>query len=171
VAIEFTNREFSYLQKYTNEMVQTAVLRTGPTGPVVISTYQKFLTQGPVDLTSDEIRFLLYALIETYNTSHSSIVKSQMGLQMQMLRPTVVPTTTSEVDNSGLSPGGDTTTGVSGTYTSQWDLLRACMRKLGRAPLPPAPPLPTGITGEGDVYGISTPTRHDIDDGTGYNHR
>ena len=45
------------------------------------------------------------------------------------------------------------------------------MGKLGMAAPPPVSPLPVGVTGQGDLDGISHPEVHDINDGTGYNDR
>lgn len=140
-------------------------MRTGPSGPMIISIRNKLLVIGPVDLADDERRFLLFAVHDSFDTSHSSIVKTQMGITMQMLRPTVCSQTNSEISD----PGRQSSTGFSGTYQTQWDIMKSIMLKLGMGPSSTYQPLKTGPTG--DPYGISQPDIHDIDDGTGYNHR
>lgn len=107
----------------------------------------------------------MFALNDTYTTSHSSIVKSQLGMSMQMLRPSLEAQTTSEISD----PGRAASPSFSGTYTMEWQIIQSCMRKLGVAPPPPAPPLPKQGP-DGDPYGVSVPMVHDIRDGTGYNH-
>ena len=171
----FSHREFDYLQQYTNEMYQSGMLRTGPSGVLITGIRNKFLVRGAIDLTPTEVQFLTYALNDSYTSSQNSIVKSQLGMTMNMLRPSLEPETTSEIDDSGLNnnPGGGATTpAFSGTFFTQWNVILACMRRLGTAPIAPERPNPLPKRGpDGDPYGVSTPMHHDINDGTGYNHR
>lgn len=140
-------------------------MRTGPSGSLVISVRNKFLANGPIDITEVERGFLLFAIKDSFTTSHSSIVKTQMGITMQMLRPSVNPQTNSEISD----PGKSLSTGFSGTYQTQWDIMNSIMIKLGLGTLPPYQPLKVGPTG--DPFGISVPGSTNKDDGTGYNHR
>jgi hypothetical protein len=163
--ITFTPREFQFMQSFMSEMFQSAVLRDGPMGAMVTAVRDKFLVEGSVDLTDAERRFLLFSLNDVYLTSQNSVVKTQLGLQMQILRPTTEPVTVSEISDPDCHPR----TGLSGTYFSMWQVMQSCMTKLGMSAPPPAPPLATGTVGQGDLNGISTPMHHDVRDGTGYN--
>lgn len=101
-------------------------MRTGPSGPMIISIRNKLLVIGPVDLTDSERRFLSFAVSDSFNTSHSSIVKTQMGITMQMLRPTEV----SQVNSEATAPGKSYSAGFSGTYQTQWDIMSSIILKL-----------------------------------------
>src|SRR4051812_17546214 len=83
--LNFSNREFYYLQQYINEMYQSSMLRDGPSGNTIIALRNKLLSPGPIDLTEVERGFLLFALQDTFQSSQSPIVTSQMGNQMRML--------------------------------------------------------------------------------------
>jgi hypothetical protein len=163
--ITFSNREFQFMSSYTNDMYQSGMLRTGPMGPMIIEVRSKFLALGPVDLTPAEQQFLLFAINDTFVTTHSAIVKSQMGMSMQYLRPDTRPRTVSSISDLGTA----TADGLSGTYLTEWDIMKGCMAKLGMVVPPPYKPLRAGPDGDPDA--ISTPMHHDINDGTGYNHR
>jgi|SRR5208337_3599799 len=167
--ITFVPQEFQLIQQLTNEMYQTSVLRDGPMGAMVIAVRNKFLVEGPIDLAAAEQRFLLFALNDIYVTSHSSIVKTQLGLQMQILRPDTEPRVNSFISDTGMVSGKLSSTGFSGTFSTMWEVMNSVMTKLGMSAPPPASPLPIGVVGEGDSGGISHPEVHDIRDGTGYN--
>lgn len=169
--ITFTAKEFQLVQQLTNEMFQTAVLRDGPMGDMVTRVRNQFLVEGPVDLLDADRRFLIFALNDIFTTSQNSIVKTQLGLQMQFLRPSLVPQVTSDISDTGMVSGRFSRAGFSGTFSTMWEVMQSCMTKLGLAAVPPAAALPTGVTGEGDSGGISHPEVHDINDGTGYNDR
>jgi len=171
MTIAFTPQEFQFVQQFTNEMFQTAVLRDGPMGDMVTRIRNQFLVEGPVTLAAADQGFLLFAINDVYNTSHSSIVKSQLGLQMQFLRPTLKPHVNSDISDAGMVSGKFSRAGFSGTFSTMWEVMTSVMTKLGMSAPPPAPALPTGVTGQGDSGGISHPEVHDIDDGTGYNDR
>lgn len=159
--ITFTQQEFQYLQQITNEMFQSATLRTGPMGDMIINIRNKFIVIGTVNLTDPERQFLLFTLNDLFVTSHSSIVKSQLGLSMQTLRPDTEKRVVNQIDQDNPQ--------LSGTFTTQWQIIQSCMTKLGLAPNVPYTPLERGP--DGDPGGISTPMHHDINDGTGYNKR
>ena len=163
--LTLNQREFQFIQSYTNEMYQAANLRDGPQGAVVSAVRFKFLKYGEIDLLDTERRFLMFALQDTFVTSHSAIVKSQMGLSMQYLRPDVKPKTTSAISD----PGSTTySSAMSGTYTEEWDIIQECLRKLGQVPPAPYDKLVSGP--DGYVDAISTPTGIDIRSGQLYNH-
>jgi len=137
-------------------------------GPAIIAIRNKFLVYNTsIELLDTERGFLLFALQDTYATSHSAIVKSQLGMSLQLLRPDFKPRTVSSISDSGMGPGGATTDALSGTYQTEWHLMQSCLHKLGQAPPPPYKPLVNGP--DGDPGGISTPMHHDPRDGTGYN--
>lgn len=159
--ITFTNQEFQYLQQWMNEMYQSDNLRSGPSGSMITTIRNKFLIQGPVDLLDAEMRFMLFALNESFNTSQNSFVKSQMGNSMQFLRPDIEPRVKSQINQDPAE--------LTGTFQTQWQVIQSCMTKLGKAELPPYKLLEFGP--DGDPFGVSTPMHHDINDGTGYNHR
>lgn len=148
-------------------MFQTAVLRTGPIGDMIIALRAKFLVSGPVSLTESERRFLLYALQDTYQTSHSAIVGSQLANQMKFMRPDANPQLVSQI--SQAQDGTGYSSEFSSNYYTEWQVMLNIMTKLGLAAPPPYVPLVTGP--DGDPGGVSTPMHHDINDGTGYNHR
>lgn len=157
--ITFTSREFQFLQSLTNEMYQSATLRTGPMGDMITSIRNKFLTEGPVDLTVAEQGFMLFSLNDIYVTSQSPIVKSQLGLTISLI-PSFSPTVISQIDNDPAEMSGGQT---------EWQIMQTCMTKLGLVPPPAFQPQAVGP--DGDLEAISTPMHHDINDGTGYNHR
>lgn len=136
-------------------------------GPLITGIRNKFIIlplHSAVELTNVEVGFLLFALQDTFVTSHSSIVKSQLGISMQFLRPDTRQRTVSEISDMGSS----TSDAVSGTYQTEWDIIQHCMRKLGLTPPPPYKKLRVGPDGDPDA--ISTPMHRPTDDGTGYNH-
>src|SRR5208337_451403 len=129
--ITFVPQEFQLIQQLTNEMYQTSVLRDGPMGAMVIAVRNKFLVEGPIDLAAAEQRFLLFALNDIYVTSHSSIVKTQLGLQMQILRPDTEPRVNSFISDTGMVSGKLSSTGFSGTFSTMWEVMNSVMTKLG----------------------------------------
>lgn len=156
-----SQQEFQFLQAYSQELYESATLRTGPMGDMIISVRSKIIGNSPIDLTDSERRFLLFSLNDTLVTSHSSIVKSQLGSSMQFLRPDTESKVVSQIDQDNA--------GFSGTYLKEWEIIQNIMTKLGLVAPPPYKPLVTGP--DGDPGGISTPMHHDINDGTMYNHR
>lgn len=155
--------EFQFLQQYSNELYQSDTLRSGPMGAMIISIRNKFLVYNDIDISDTERRFLLFALQDTFVTSHSSIVKSQLGISMQFLRPDTRQRTNSQISD----PGSFSADGLSGTYTTEWEIMEICLYKLGQVGPEPYKKLERGP--DGDPDGVSTPMHHDIRDGTGYN--
>jgi hypothetical protein len=157
--ISFTQKEFSFLQSYLNEMFQSDNLRSGPMGGMIQTLRTKFLVLGSVNITDSEKGFLLFSLNEMFTTSRSAIVQSQLGSTMKFLRPDTEPKTISQINQNPSN--------LSGTYDTEWGIMTSVIAKLGKANPPEYVPLKQGP--DGDPGGISTPTRHDIRDGTGYN--
>ncbi len=130
-------------------------------GEMITLIRNKLLVRDAVDFADSEQRFLLFAINDVFVTSHSAIVKSQLGLSIQVLRPDTTKEVVSQIDQDIAD--------FSGTYLTEWQIMQSCMTKLGMVAPPPYQPLKAGP--DGDPNGISTPTHHDINDGTGYNHR
>lgn len=144
-----------------NEMYQSDALRSGPMGGTIVAIRHKFLIEGPVDLTDAEKRFLLFAIQETFNTSHSPIVQNQFGSSMQVQ---------GKSNRQTISSINQDPSQMSGSYDTAWEVMQHCMTKLGK--VPPAPYVAVAFGPTGDPGGISPglPNTHPPDDGTGYNH-
>jgi hypothetical protein len=159
-----TIQEFQFLQQYLNEMYQSDTLRSGPMGTLISSLRSKFIiliAHDAIEITEAERGFLLFSLNDTFTTSHSAIVQSQLGSSMKFMRLDTESRITSQVNQNPPN--------MSGTYQTEWEVMTSIMTKLGKATPSPYKPLKAGP--DGDPNGISTPTHHDINDGTGYNHR
>lgn len=131
-----------------NEMYQSSMLRDGPSGNTIIALRNKLLSPGSIDLTEVERGFLLFSLQDTFQSSQSPFVTSQLGNQMRVLgeRNTKTVSSIDEIN----SPTQDEEVG---TYLTQWEVIQSCMTKLGLSAPPPYQPLSVGPTG--DPFGES----------------
>ena len=130
--LTLTTQEFQFLQQYLNEMFQSDTLRSGPMGGLITGLRNKFLTFGSIDLTEVERGFLLFSLQDTFQTSQSPIVTSQLGNSMRLLgeRQTKIVSSISQLN----TPASDQS---QGTYLKMWDVMTNVMTKLGLAEPPP----------------------------------
>lgn len=142
-------------------MYQADNLRSGPMGSIIIAIRAKFLVFGQITLSEPERTLLLTLIDDIFITSKSAIVQSQFGTTLKFLRPDVKPRTVSQINQDPAD--------LAGTYQTEWEVMTSLMTKLGKADPPPYQPLKQGP--DGDPFGISTPAHHDINDGTGNNHR
>lgn len=145
-----TSQELQFLQSYLNDMYQSDTLRSGPMGPLITSLRSKFLYfmgHDGIDLSLNEVSFLTSSLIDTFQTSKSPIVTSQLGNSMRLLGESERKMTSSISELN--KPTSD---GFQGTFTTMWDIMESILTKIGLAtvaayPIPKAGPLdePFGI--------------------------